>query len=65
MLKGSSLVDNSFAVPGATGCGAANSSLVDHALNSTLGLPSPAGRNVQILTGNLSLVEAQPARERE
>jgi hypothetical protein len=53
-LTGTSLVDNTFVVPAATGCGTISSSaLVDAALDAALGLPSPAGHNTAILTGKL------------
>jgi hypothetical protein len=53
-LTGTSLVDNTFAVPAATGCGGTSSALVDAALDGALGLPSPAGHNTAILTGKLT-----------
>jgi len=39
------LVDNSFSAPAATGCG----SLMDAAIDETLGLPSPAGENAVVI----------------
>jgi hypothetical protein len=53
--EGDSAVDNSFAVPGATGCGGPvlSSLLVDSVIDSKLGLPSPAGENTAILNGTL------------
>ena len=53
VIRGSSLVDNSFAVPGAAGCGAIPSRAVDRAVNAKLGLPAPAGHNTVILDGTL------------
>jgi hypothetical protein len=41
--------DNSFSVPGATGCGGALSSVIDPVLDAKEGLPSPAGQNSLIL----------------
>lgn len=46
-----SLVDNSFSVPKAEGCGGFLSSVVDPILNAKLGLESPSGHNTAILTG--------------
>lgn len=47
------LVDNSFSVPAAEGCGANPylASIIDQQLDETLGLESPSGRNTAILTG--------------
>jgi hypothetical protein len=44
-ITGTTLVDNSFAVPGVTGCGGIFSSLIDPILDAKLGLPAPAGYN--------------------
>lgn len=41
--------DNSFSVPGATGCGGSLSAVIDPVLNSKEGLPSPAGNNRLVL----------------
>jgi hypothetical protein len=46
-LTGTSQVDDSFAVPGATGCGGLG--LLDSAINLKTGLPSPAGKNELVL----------------
>jgi hypothetical protein len=49
---GSKLVGNSFAVPGASGCGGILFSwAVDPLVNSIVGLPSAAGKNTAILQG--------------
>jgi len=43
------LVDNTFSVPGATGCGnALDSAVVDQLVDSEVGLPSAAGKNTVI-----------------
>jgi hypothetical protein len=52
-FKGIRLVDNSFAVPGANGCGGLFSFLVDPFVNDIVGIPSPAGTNAAILEGTL------------
>jgi hypothetical protein len=49
-IKGLSLVDNAFAVPGANDCGP--SGILDSILNVDKGLPSAAGSNTAILAGN-------------
>jgi hypothetical protein len=48
-----SLVDNDFAVPGASGCGGSLSAVVDLAVDADIGLPSAAGSNVAIMNGSL------------
>lgn len=58
VLSKNSLVNNSFAAPGAEGCGSQIlfgifTGIVDSAVNSTLGLPSTSGNNTAILKGNL------------
>lgn len=64
-LSGGSLVNNSFAAPGANGCGGLFSFLIDPFVNSIIGLPSPAGTNTAILQGKLQngLAEAVKASE--
>jgi hypothetical protein len=54
-LSGGSFVNNSFAAPGANGCGGLFSFLVDPFVNSLVGLPSPAGTNTAILEGKFQL----------
>jgi hypothetical protein len=44
-------LDNAFSVPQATGCGGPFSFLIDPLINSRVGLPSPAGYNTIIHTG--------------
>ncbi|MFB9834488.1 hypothetical protein [Actinoallomurus acaciae] len=46
-LSGASLTDDSFAVPGATGCGGLG--LLDAAVNLKTGLPAAAGKNKLVL----------------
>lgn len=54
-LSGGSFVNNSFAAPGANGCGGIFSFFVDPFVNSLIGLPSPAGTNTAILEGKFQL----------
>jgi hypothetical protein len=50
--KNNKLVNNSFAAPGANGCGGFLFSwAIDPLVNSVLGIPSPAGTNTAILEG--------------
>jgi hypothetical protein len=65
VLKNNKLVDNSFAAPGASGCGGIFSFLVDPFVNSILGTPSPAGTNTAILEGTNYLADAAAVRARQ
>jgi hypothetical protein len=49
----SSLVDNAFAVPGASGCAEPLSLLIDPAVDLQVGLPAASGENTAILNGTL------------
>jgi hypothetical protein len=64
-IKNNSLVNNSFAAPGAEGCGGLFSFLVDPIVNSKLGLPSASGTNTAILKGTLQLAEAAAVKASE
>jgi hypothetical protein len=54
-----SLVDNTFPVPVAEGCGGVLSFLIDPIVDSKLGLPSAAGHNTAILNGTLKNAEVE------
>jgi hypothetical protein len=64
-IDGTTLVDNSFAVPAASGCGNIAlglpiltpilDALVSGAVNLKVGLPAVAGKNTAIMTGNASI----------
>lgn len=57
-VSGSRLVNNSFATPGAKGCGGILFSwAVDPLVNSIVGIPSPAGTNTAILEGSTEMGE--------
>ncbi|HET6571315.1 MAG TPA: hypothetical protein VFG58_07500 [Solirubrobacterales bacterium] len=64
-LTGGALVNNSFAAPGAHGCGGLFSLFIDPLVNSIIGLPSPAGTNTAILEGVLKQGEAAAVRASE
>ena len=51
VFQNTSLVDNSFAAPGATGCAEPLSAVVDPAVNLKAGLPAAAGKNAAVLSG--------------
>lgn len=62
-FKNNSLVDNSFAAPGANGCGGILFSwAVDPFVNSIVGVPSAAGTNTAILKGNTYIADANAVR---
>jgi hypothetical protein len=52
-ISGSTLTDDAFSVPGATGCGPGG--VANAAINAFLGLPSPSGNNHLVLNGNDAL----------
>ncbi len=59
ITKGTTLVDNTFPVPVASGCGYwPFTDLIDWALNQRLGLPSAGGNNTAILGGGLTYAAA-------
>jgi hypothetical protein len=64
-LKNNSLVNNSFAAPGAEGCGGIFSFLIDPAVNAELGVPAAAGHNTAVLNGTLETANAEAVRASE
>lgn len=64
-LNGGKLVNNSFAAPGAEGCGGFLSFLIDPAVNAELGIPAAAGHNTAVLEGKLSTANAAAVRASE
>ena len=63
-ISNNSLVNNSFAAPGATGCGGfLVELLLDPIINAKLGLPAAAGNNTAILSGTLEQASAASVRE--
>jgi hypothetical protein len=52
-ISGNSLVDNNFAVPGASGCGEGASAVLDAVVDAGIGIPAPAGFNTAIMNGQL------------
>jgi hypothetical protein len=55
----SSLVENDFSAPGASGCGGLYSSIIDPIINSKFGLPAAAGTNTMILKGTVEFATAE------
>jgi len=64
-IANNSLVNNSFAAPGAEGCGGIFSFLIDPAVDAELGIPSAAGTNTAILDGTLNEGVAEAVRAHE
>jgi hypothetical protein len=65
ILSGGQLVNNSFAAPGAHGCGGLFSFFIDPLVDSILGLPAKAGTNTAVLEGVLKSAEAQAVEASE
>ncbi len=59
VVRENSLVDNSFSVPVAEGCGGLFSFLIDPILDAKIGLPAKAGHNTAILNGTLKAASAE------
>jgi hypothetical protein len=59
------LVNNSFAAPGAEGCGGIFSFLIDPIVDGKLGLPAAAGHNTAILEGTLKTASAAATKASE
>jgi len=53
LIEKVSLVDNDFAVPGASGCGGSLSPLIDLVLDADVGIPAQAGLSTAIMDGSL------------
>lgn len=64
-LSGGELVNNSYAAPGAKGCGGLFSFFIDPLVNSLIELPSPAGTNAAALEGVLKSAEASAVKASE
>jgi hypothetical protein len=65
ILKHNSLVNNSFAAPGAEGCGGLFAFLIDPIINNRLALPSAAGKNTAILNGTLRAANVEVVKAHE
>jgi len=62
VVSGGSLVDNSFSVPGAEGCGGLLFLLIDPAVDLAAGVPAAAGHNTAILSGTLETASASEVK---
>jgi hypothetical protein len=64
-ITGGRLVDGTFTVPAASGCGGLFALFVDPLVNSILGTPSASGKNTAILEGVLKDAQVPAIREIE
>jgi hypothetical protein len=62
-ISGVSLVSNTFTAPKATGCGLLG--LLDGIIDSKIGLPSAAGKNVAVLNGKVEIANSEFVEESE
>jgi hypothetical protein len=65
VISDNSLVNNTVAVPGATGCGGSFSSIIDKIVDARLAIPAAAPTNKVTLNGTLEQTSASLAREHE
>ncbi len=65
VISDNSLVNNTVAVPGATGCGGSFSSIIDKIVDARLAIPAAAPTNKVTLNGTLEQTAAKSAREHE
>jgi hypothetical protein len=63
--KGTTLVDNTWAAPGTSGCGGVFSFILDPIVSTAAGLPAAAGKNTAILVNNIFIGAAQAVREND
>jgi DNA-binding beta-propeller fold protein YncE len=59
-VNGATQGDNTFSVPGASGCGPNGDGSLNAAVNAVLGLPSPSGANHLVLNDASSDLAAEP-----
>lgn len=62
VFHGTSLVDNAFSVPGATGCAGLLQLLVDPGVDLIVGIPASGGHNAAVLSGSLEQSGAEVVR---
>jgi hypothetical protein len=64
-IKGGKLVNNTFAAPGANGCGGIFSLFIDPLVDSILGVPAGSGSNSAVLEGELKDAVAREVKASE
>jgi hypothetical protein len=62
VFNGISLVDNTFSVPGASGCAGLLALLVDPGVDLIVGIPAGSGKNSAVLSGSLEQTGANIVR---
>jgi hypothetical protein len=62
-LAGVTFVDNTFSVPGATGCGGALSPLIDLAVDAKVGIPAGPGFNSAVMNATLEETPSEYAEK--
>jgi hypothetical protein len=62
-ISKNSLVNNSFAAPTTNGCGGIFEFLIGPIINSSLGVPSAAGKNTAILNGTLQQASSEVVKD--
>jgi len=63
VISGTSLVNNTFKAPGASGCGLFG--LLDGLINEKIGLPSASGKNTAVLNGKVEIANSEFVEESE
>ncbi len=64
-VAGAQLVDNAWLAPAASGCGGIFSFVIDPIINSSSGLPSPAGKNTAILENTITQAIASAVKKND
>jgi hypothetical protein len=59
IVKGATLVDNAFSVPGAKGCGGVLSLVIDPSVDLVAGVPAAAGNNTAVLNSTFENVSSR------
>ena len=65
VISNNTLVNNTIAVPGVTGCGGVFAPILDKVIDAKLAIPAAAPTNKVILNGTLEQTSAELAREHE
>ena len=63
--KGTTLVDNAWAAPSASGCGGLLSFILDPIVNTSASLPAAAGKNTAVLVNNIFIGSTAAVRKND